>query len=220
MWSGRLAFAWLTPKSRGWPLAPECHQLFIWQFHGVKYSLLQYRKYVDTFARAPGMCVLSTIGVLKPIVYQTRFYCTAYISPWITLYLHLEHPISLPGSPYISTWITYIYLDLPSLAADGVVRLLVGREVEGGTSQDNSSYHIHRRHIIPLTGVCRSGNRSNNIYICTVNSFMFVGINICIFETNPCLWGLIFAISSGLVNYLGTRSRCAGINFCDLKTVK
>ncbi len=37
-----------------------------------------------------------------------------------------------------------------------------------------------------------------------VNSLMFAGINICIFETKPCLWGLIFAVSSGLVvNYLG-----------------
>ncbi len=34
----------------------------------------------------------------------------------------------------------------------------------------------------------------------TVNSLMFVGINLCIFETKQCLRGLIFAVSSGLVN--------------------
>ncbi len=29
----------------------------------------------------------------------------------------------------------------------------------------------------------------------TVNSFMFAGINVCIFETKPCLRGLIFVVS-------------------------
>ncbi len=38
----------------------------------------------------------------------------------------------------------------------------------------------------------------------TVNSLMFVGINVCVFETKPSLRGLIFAVSSGLVSYLGT----------------
>ena len=37
----------------------------------------------------------------------------------------------------------------------------------------------------------------------TVNSLMFAGINVCVFETKPCLRGLIFAVSSGLVSYLG-----------------
>ncbi len=32
---------------------------------------------------------------------------------------------------------------------------------------------------------------------------MFAGINVCVFETKPCSWGLIFAVSSGLVSYLG-----------------
>ncbi len=41
-----------------------------------------------------------------------------------------------------------------------------------------------------------------------VNSLMFAGINICIFETKPCSQGLIFAVSSGLLNYLGTRDLC------------
>ncbi len=31
------------------------------------------------------------------------------------------------------------------------------------------------------------------------------------------LWGLIFAVNSGLVNYLGTGIMFAGIYFCDLK---
>ncbi len=55
----------------------------------------------------------------------------------------------------------------------------------------------------------------------TVNSLMFAGINVCVFETRPCSWGLIFAVSSGLVNYLGTHELCShlGIYVCDLKTV-
>ncbi len=28
------------------------------------------------------------------------------------------------------------------------------------------------------------------------------------FETRPCSWGLIFAVSAGLVNYLGTHKIC------------
>ncbi len=36
---------------------------------------------------------------------------------------------------------------------------------------------------------------------------MFVGINVCVFETRPS-WGLIFAVSSGLANYLGTHELC------------
>ncbi len=32
---------------------------------------------------------------------------------------------------------------------------------------------------------------------------MFAGINVCLFETKPCSRGLIFAVRSGLVNYLG-----------------
>ncbi len=39
----------------------------------------------------------------------------------------------------------------------------------------------------------------------TVNSLMFVGIYVCIFETKPCSRGLILAVlSSGAVNYLTT----------------
>ncbi len=38
----------------------------------------------------------------------------------------------------------------------------------------------------------------------TVNSLMFAGINVCVFVTKPCSWGLMFAVSLGLVSYLGT----------------
>ena len=44
--------------------------------------------------------------------------------------------------------------------------------------------------------------------VSTVNSLMFAGINVSVFETKPCLRGLIFAVSSGLVNYLGTHELC------------
>ena len=40
----------------------------------------------------------------------------------------------------------------------------------------------------------------------TVNSLMFAGINVCVFETKLCLRGLIFAVSSGLDTYLDTVS--------------
>ncbi len=40
---------------------------------------------------------------------------------------------------------------------------------------------------------------------------MFAGINVCVFET--------FAVTSGLVNYLGAWIMFAGIYFCDLKMV-
>ncbi len=53
----------------------------------------------------------------------------------------------------------------------------------------------------------------------TVNSLMFVGINVCIFETKPCSQGLIFAVIPGLVNYLATWIMFAGICFCNLKMV-
>ncbi len=33
----------------------------------------------------------------------------------------------------------------------------------------------------------------------TVNSLMFIGINVCVFEAKLCLRGLIFAVSSSLV---------------------
>ena len=43
----------------------------------------------------------------------------------------------------------------------------------------------------------------------SVNLLMVVtGINACVFETKPCLRGLIFAVSSGLVDYLGTHALC------------
>ncbi len=32
----------------------------------------------------------------------------------------------------------------------------------------------------------------------TVNSLIFAGINVCVFESKPCSQGLIFAVSSGL----------------------
>ncbi len=54
----------------------------------------------------------------------------------------------------------------------------------------------------------------------TVNSLMFAGIVVCVFETKPCSQGLIFVvIHSDLVNYPGTRIMFAGIYFCDLKLV-
>ncbi len=40
---------------------------------------------------------------------------------------------------------------------------------------------------------------------------MFTGINVCVFETKPCSQGLIFAVSSGLVNYLGTHELCVRV---------
>ncbi len=33
----------------------------------------------------------------------------------------------------------------------------------------------------------------------TVNSLIFAGINVCVFQTKPCLQGLIFVVSLGLV---------------------
>ncbi len=44
-------------------------------------------------------------------------------------------------------------------------------------------------------------------------------INVGVFETRPCSWGLIFVVSSGLVSYLGTWIMFVGIYFCDLKMV-
>ena len=53
--------------------------------------------------------------------------------------------------------------------------------------------------------ICRLvGGRLYN----TVNSLMFAGINVCVFETKPCSRGIIFAVSSGLVNYLGIHELC------------
>ena len=37
-----------------------------------------------------------------------------------------------------------------------------------------------------------------------VNSSMFAGINVCIFEAKPCSRGLIFVVSSDRVSHLGT----------------
>ncbi len=48
---------------------------------------------------------------------------------------------------------------------------------------------------------------------------MFAGINVCIFETKTYLQELIFAVSSELVNYLGTGIMIAAIYFRDLKVV-
>ncbi len=38
----------------------------------------------------------------------------------------------------------------------------------------------------------------------TVNSLIFAVINVCVFETTPSSWRLIFVVNRGLVNYLGT----------------
>ncbi len=57
-------------------------------------------------------------------------------------------------------------------------------------------------------------------YSTPVNSLMFVGINVRIFETKPCSWGLKFAVSWDRVSYLGTTwIMYEGIYFCDLKVV-
>ncbi len=53
----------------------------------------------------------------------------------------------------------------------------------------------------------------------TINSLIFMGINVCVFETKPCSRGVIFVVSSGLDNYLATHELFAGIYFCDLKMV-
>ncbi len=42
----------------------------------------------------------------------------------------------------------------------------------------------------------------------SVNSLMPTGINVCVFEAMPCSRGLIFVVSSGLVNNLGTHQLC------------
>ena len=55
---------------------------------------------------------------------------------------------------------------------------------------------------------------------CIVNSLMFAGINICVFETKLCLQGLIFADSSGLVSHLGTWILFAGYLFLRFKGVR
>ena len=43
----------------------------------------------------------------------------------------------------------------------------------------------------------------SSVTLYTVNSLMFKGINVCALQKNPCLRGLIFAVSSDHVNYLG-----------------
>ncbi len=48
----------------------------------------------------------------------------------------------------------------------------------------------------------------HNLSSYAINSLMFVGINVCIFETKLCLRRLIFAVSSGLVNYLAMNYVC------------
>ncbi len=48
--------------------------------------------------------------------------------------------------------------------------------------------------------------KRKSFYMTIVTSLMFAGINVCVFETKPCLRRLItitFVVSSGLVNYLG-----------------
>ncbi len=64
---------------------------------------------------------------------------------------------------------------------------------------------------MPVLKDCRMGHQYvvSKQVVCvdrfsyTVNSLMFTGI-VCMFETKPCLRELILAVSSGLVNYLGT----------------
>ncbi len=59
-------------------------------------------------------------------------------------------------------------------------------------------------------------------YTCTINSFMFVGINVCIFKTKPFLRGLIVAVSSGRVAYLGTWIMFAEylfLRFCEIRQI-
>ncbi len=48
---------------------------------------------------------------------------------------------------------------------------------------------------------------------------MSAEINVAVFQTTPCSRGLIFADSSGLVNYSRYMNMFAGIYFCDLKIV-
>ncbi len=48
---------------------------------------------------------------------------------------------------------------------------------------------------------------------------MFAGINVCIFETKTCSQGLIFAVSSGVINYLGTSFMFPAIYFCDFNMI-
>ncbi len=51
----------------------------------------------------------------------------------------------------------------------------------------------------------------------TVNSLMFTGVNVYVFETKPCSRGLIFAVSSGLVSYLSTKIMFVGYLFLRFK---
>ncbi len=51
----------------------------------------------------------------------------------------------------------------------------------------------------------------------TVNSLMFAGINVCVFETKPFLRGLILRLIAP-VNYRYMNYVC-GYSFCDLKMV-
>ncbi len=46
----------------------------------------------------------------------------------------------------------------------------------------------------------------------TVNSLMFAGINVCVLEANTCSWGLIVAVISVPVSYLGTSIVCGVLN--------
>ncbi len=44
----------------------------------------------------------------------------------------------------------------------------------------------------------------------TVNSLMFAGINVCVSETKPCSRRLMFALSSGLINFLDKMDKITG----------
>ncbi len=44
-------------------------------------------------------------------------------------------------------------------------------------------------------------------------------INVCVFEARPCSRGLIFEVSSGLVNHLGTHKLCLRVFILQLKMV-
>ncbi len=51
-------------------------------------------------------------------------------------------------------------------------------------------------------------NSQSESWLNTVNSPMFAGIKVSIFGTKPCSRALIFAVSSGLVKFLGTYELC------------
>ncbi len=49
----------------------------------------------------------------------------------------------------------------------------------------------------------------------TVNSLIFAGIDVCVFETRPCLWGLIFLQLGQVLLIMSVHM----IYVCDFKTI-